>query len=98
MKLVTSNLSPAVTVGREKHKIQHRMPIKTDFSSGFGKGRLIMISWFAANWGTIVVLLVVILIVGLVLRSMHKDKKAGKSSCGGNCGACGGCGGSCAKR
>ena len=31
-----------------------------------------MISWFAANWGTIVVLLVVVLIVGLVLRSMHK--------------------------
>ncbi len=50
--------------------------------------------------GTFVVVAILILVVGLILRSMYKDKKAGKSlvcgcdcgSCGGACGACGGSG------
>ena len=29
----------------------------------------------------------------LAARSIYKDKKAGKHSCGGNCGACGMCSG-----
>ncbi len=42
--------------------------------------------------GTAVVLVVVAGIVGLAVRSMVKDKKAGKSiQCGGDCGHCGGC-------
>jgi hypothetical protein len=42
-------------------------------------------------WGTIVVLLIVIGIVALVIMSMVKDKKNGKSlHCGGNCKHCGG--------
>lgn len=42
--------------------------------------------------GTAVVLVVVVGIVGLAVRSMVKDKKAGKSiQCGGDCGHCGGC-------
>ncbi len=48
-------------------------------------------TWLAANLSTIIITLVLIVIVGLILRSMVRDKKNGKSSCGGNCGSCGGC-------
>lgn len=42
--------------------------------------------------GTAVVLVIVIGAVGLAIRSMVKDKKAGKSiQCGGDCGKCRGC-------
>lgn len=42
--------------------------------------------------GTAVVLLVVAGIAGLAIRSMIKDKKAGKSlQCGGDCSKCHGC-------
>ncbi|MCC8060368.1 MAG: FeoB-associated Cys-rich membrane protein [Clostridiales bacterium] len=41
--------------------------------------------------GTIVVLAVLILIVALAVRSMVRDKKAGRSPiCGGSCKDCGG--------
>ena len=41
--------------------------------------------------GTIIVGLVLVVIVGLAVRSMVKDKKAGKSiQCGGDCKHCGG--------
>lgn len=42
------------------------------------------------NPGTFLVLLVVAGMVALVIRSMIKDKKAGKPSCGGDCSHCGG--------
>lgn len=42
--------------------------------------------------GTAIVLVIVIGVVGLAIRSMVKDKKAGKSlQCGGNCKHCSGC-------
>lgn len=42
--------------------------------------------------GTVIVLAVVAGAVALAVRSMIKDKKAGKSThCGGDCGHCGGC-------
>ncbi len=41
--------------------------------------------------GTLIVGAVLVGIVGLIIRSMIKDKKAGKSlSCGGDCKNCGG--------
>ncbi len=41
--------------------------------------------------GTAIVLLAVLAAVGLAVRSMVKDKKAGKSlQCGGDCRHCGG--------
>ncbi len=41
--------------------------------------------------GTAIVLLAVLSAVGLAVRSMVKDKKAGKSlQCGGDCKHCGG--------
>lgn len=49
-----------------------------------------MFAWIAKNIGTILICLVLILIVCAIIRSMIKDKKAGKSSCGGNCSHCGG--------
>lgn len=36
--------------------------------------------------GTFITLVVVVGLVGLAVRSMIKDKKSGKGSCGGNCG------------
>ena len=41
-------------------------------------------TWLKSNLSTIV-------IMGLIIRSMVRDKKNGKSSCGGNCGGCSGC-------
>ena len=41
--------------------------------------------------GTVIVGVVVVGVVGLIVRSMVKDKKAGKSlQCGGDCKHCGG--------
>ncbi len=42
---------------------------------------------------TIIICVILAAIVFFIIRSMVKDKKQGKSSCGGNCGACpmGGC-------
>ncbi|MBO4560168.1 MAG: FeoB-associated Cys-rich membrane protein [Lachnospiraceae bacterium] len=47
-----------------------------------------MIAWFSANLGTILVTILLILIVTGIIRSMIKDKKQGKSTCGGNCAHC----------
>ena len=55
-----------------------------------------MLIWLSANWINIVLVAVLVLIVGLLLRGMIRDKKAGKSSCGGNCASCGACS-SCGK-
>ena len=45
----------------------------------------------ANDMGTIIVLLVLAIIIALIIRSMVKDKKAGKSlQCGGDCSKCGG--------
>ena len=40
------------------------------------------------NAGTILTLLVLALILGLAIRSLVRDKKAGKSTCGNNCAHC----------
>ena len=41
------------------------------------------------NLSTFLILLVVVAVVGLVIRGMVKDKRAGKSTCGGDCSHCG---------
>ena len=41
------------------------------------------------NLSTLLVLCVLILIISFSVRTIIKDKKSGKSSCGGDCGACG---------
>ena len=58
-----------------------------------------MLTWLSANLINIVLIAVIALIVGLLIRGMIRDRKAGKRSCGcscascGACGACGNCGG-----
>ena len=58
-----------------------------------------MFVWLSANLINIILVAVLVLIVGLLLRGMIRDKKAGKSSCGGNCACCAACSGcsACAK-
>ena len=53
-----------------------------------------MLSWLSANVGNIVIIAVLVTIVTLIIVSMVRGKRQGKSSCGGDCSAChGGCGG-----
>ena len=57
-----------------------------------------MFSWLSANLVNLVIVAILVLIVGFAIRSKIRDRKAGKSSCGGSCascGACGSCAGSC---
>ena len=51
-----------------------------------------MFAWLTANLINIALIAVIALVVSLLIRSMIRDKKAGKSSCGGNCASCGVCG------
>ena len=46
-------------------------------------------SFLENNLGTIVICLILLLLVGSIIRSMIKDKKAGKSSCTHDCSSCG---------
>ncbi len=48
----------------------------------------IMAEFFASNLGTIIVLLILAAVVFLIVRSIVKDKKKGKSTCGSNCAHC----------
>ena len=52
-----------------------------------------MLELITANLGTIAVFLVLAVVVGLIIRSLYKQKKRGGSctGCGGSCGSCGGC-------
>ena len=52
-----------------------------------------MLAWISANLINIVLTAVIVLIVGLLIFVMVRDKKAGKSSCGRNCAGCASCGG-----
>ena len=47
-----------------------------------------MLDWFAANLGTILFSLVLLVIVSLIVVYLLRQKKAGKSSCGANCAHC----------
>lgn len=44
--------------------------------------------FLAENIGTMAVGRVLAAVVVLIIRSLIKDKKAGKSTCGGSCGGC----------
>jgi len=48
--------------------------------------------WLAANAGTIVVCVLVLVIAALAVRTLIRDKRRGKSPCGGSCSGCAGCG------
>ena len=52
-----------------------------------------MLAWFSVNLINIALVAVLALITGFLLYSVIRDKKKGKSPCGGNCSACGTCSG-----
>lgn len=47
-----------------------------------------MIPFLSENWGTILVLAIVLAAVATVARRMYKDRKAGRSGCGCGCAGC----------
>lgn len=47
-----------------------------------------MFSWLADNISTVIVCAVLVLTVALIVKSMIKNKKQGKSSCGCGCSSC----------
>ena len=51
-----------------------------------------MLQWISTNIGTILISLLLLAAVALIIHSMMRDKKQGKSSCGGNCAGCAACG------
>ena len=52
-----------------------------------------MLTWLASHIADIVIIAVILLVVFFITRGMIRDKKAGKSSCGGSCAGCGACAG-----
>lgn len=44
--------------------------------------------WITENLGTIIVSGVLLLVVGLILWKMHRDRKSGKGGCGCGCSTC----------
>ena len=51
-----------------------------------------MLAWLVANLVNLVLILAVAAVLGLAVRGMVRDRKAGKSPCGGSCADCGVCG------
>ena len=47
-----------------------------------------MLQWIATNLGTILICAVLLAAVALILRSLLRQKKQGKSSCGCGCAHC----------
>ncbi|MGN1411057.1 MAG: FeoB-associated Cys-rich membrane protein [Oscillospiraceae bacterium] len=47
-----------------------------------------MLDFITNNLGTIIVSLILLVVVGLIIYSIRKDKKKGKSSCGCGCKHC----------
>lgn len=47
-----------------------------------------MISWIVGNAGTIIITILLILMVAGIIFYLIKEKKQGRSSCGGNCAHC----------
>ena len=51
-----------------------------------------MLHWISANLSTILISIALSAIVVLIIRGLVRQKKQGKSSCGGNCAGCAACG------
>lgn len=47
-----------------------------------------MLEWLSNNFVTIIICVVLAAVVSLIIVSLIKDKKKGKSSCGCNCAHC----------
>ena len=49
-----------------------------------------MLIWMKTNLASIVIVLILLAVVGLIVRQLVLDRKAGRHICGGSCGSCGG--------
>ena len=47
-----------------------------------------MLEFLQQNYLTIIIIAVLVLMVALIIRSIVKDKKAGKNTCGAKCAHC----------
>ena len=47
-----------------------------------------MLEWLLANCGSILVVIGLIALTVLIILSLRKDKKQGRSSCGSSCAGC----------
>lgn len=47
-----------------------------------------MLQWIGANTGNILICLVLLVMVGLIVRSLVRQKRKGKSTCGCGCAHC----------
>jgi len=47
-----------------------------------------MLSWLAANLGTLLVLALLAGLVGLIAANMHRERRQGKTSCAHGCDSC----------
>lgn len=47
-----------------------------------------MLQWIQTNLGTMLICAVLIVIVALIVRSLVRQKRQGKSACGCNCAHC----------
>ncbi len=57
------------------------------------KEEIFMTEWLSQNLGTILITILLILIVTGIVIKLIRDKKQGKSTCGGNCAHCNMCAG-----
>lgn len=51
-----------------------------------------MLQWIQMNLATIVIAAALVVMVGAIVGYLRRQKKQGKSSCGGNCAHCAMCG------
>lgn len=56
-------------------------------AASFQEGN-VMLAFLAANWGNIIVMAVLALVIVLIVRNLIGNKKKGKSSCGCGCSNC----------
>lgn len=47
-----------------------------------------MLLWIQSNLGTIIISMILLVLVGLAVRSLVREKKSGRSSCGCGCANC----------
>lgn len=47
-----------------------------------------MLQWISVNAGTLVLCILLLAVVALIVRSLLRQRKQGKSSCGCNCAHC----------
>lgn len=50
-----------------------------------------MLAWIADNAATLIAAAAVLILVGIAVFSLVKQKKSGKGGCTGNCASCSGC-------